>query len=158
MLASVCLASFVSAGQSTGTLGRAEPLTRLPLLAFARVCGNVVAGPIVTSGPNVAGVCGNVVTMSSGTAEVWVCDYPGCGHVWLVGACIPQRCAKCHRRGWNSKRVVGVETPAVAQVTEPKPAPKAKAARPDEPKPDYLSMKPSDGLRLRRERNARGLA
>jgi hypothetical protein len=67
--------------------------------------------------------------MGSGTADVWVCDYADCGHVWLVGECVPQRCAKCHRRGWNSKRgAVEESEPAqvvveqTAQVEAPEPA------------------------------------
>jgi predicted nucleic acid-binding Zn-ribbon protein len=32
----------------------------------------------------------------------WMCDHEGCGHVWLkMSDKVPERCAKCRRRGWH---------------------------------------------------------
>ena len=84
--------------------------------------GNVVAGwSTVLLLP--VGVSGNVVTMSSTMVEAWVCDYADCGHVWMVGECVPQRCSKCHRRGWNAGAQVEARRPP--RVRQPAPEPQA---------------------------------
>ena len=56
----------------------------------------------------------------------WVCDYSNCGHVWLavVGdggeVRLPEKCAKCRRRGWN--RPGGEAVPVIVKPAARKPA------------------------------------
>lgn len=68
---------------------------------------------------------GTIGTMGVIQAEVCVCD--ACGHRWLSGGELPERCAKCKSRKWNERGYVETARPMVKRrpaysPTPPKPA------------------------------------
>ena len=82
----------------------------------------------------VCGPVGTLYRMGSCEMACWVCDYADCGHVWLaVGETLPEKCAKCRRRGWNS--------PGLVAPVERQPA--RKPSRRPELHPEEASPEPA---------------